>query len=271
MKNLGDLHDMPYDLEKMCMHAVDRSEGQLIDINIEYFGTIELLHYIADRSSKLRCLHLACLYGSVYEGLSEVLKKLPLLEELTLCFTDISKEDIEAAGRCCPLLKSLKINKQGVRYRDMDSDEEVQMEYNEEAVAIGKNLRELRHLQFIGNSMSNIGLQAIMDGCPHLESLDLRRCPNISLDGDLGKRCSEQIKYLRLPNDSMEDYKFDAEIYDSGLSDNNAFGFSDLDLYSDDDGYYGYSEYEDFTTYDDFTQNEDWNDCEKFIAMFGRF
>ncbi|CAK9142848.1 unnamed protein product [Ilex paraguariensis] len=50
MCNLGDLHSIPYDLEKMCRHAVDRSQGQLIDINIEYFGTDELLEYIADRS-----------------------------------------------------------------------------------------------------------------------------------------------------------------------------------------------------------------------------
>ncbi|KAL2244631.1 UNVERIFIED_CONTAM: F-box protein SKIP19 [Sesamum indicum] len=49
MKNLGDLHDMPYDLSIMCRHAVDRCQGQLIDINIEYFGTDELLRYISQR------------------------------------------------------------------------------------------------------------------------------------------------------------------------------------------------------------------------------
>lgn len=49
MRNSGDLHCMPYNLGKMCMHAVDRSEGHLVDINIEYFGTDELLLYIADR------------------------------------------------------------------------------------------------------------------------------------------------------------------------------------------------------------------------------
>ncbi|GMY38025.1 F-box protein SKIP19-like [Fagus crenata] len=46
MRNLGDLHDMPYDLEKMCLHAIDRSSGQLVGINIEYFGTDELLTHI---------------------------------------------------------------------------------------------------------------------------------------------------------------------------------------------------------------------------------
>jgi hypothetical protein len=49
MRNLGDLHDMPYDLEKMCLHAIDRSSGQLVGINIEYFGTDELLTHITQR------------------------------------------------------------------------------------------------------------------------------------------------------------------------------------------------------------------------------
>ncbi len=37
------------DLEKMCRNAVDRSSGQLRDINIEYFVTDDLLNYIANR------------------------------------------------------------------------------------------------------------------------------------------------------------------------------------------------------------------------------
>ena len=49
MRNLGDLHDMDYDLEKMCIHAIDRSCGHLQDINIEYFGTDKLLAYITQR------------------------------------------------------------------------------------------------------------------------------------------------------------------------------------------------------------------------------
>lgn len=49
MHNSGDSYDMDHDLEIMCRHAVDRSCGQLIDINIEYFGTDELLQYITRR------------------------------------------------------------------------------------------------------------------------------------------------------------------------------------------------------------------------------
>lgn len=39
----------PYNLAKICRYAVRQSCGHLEDINIEYFGTNELLIYIANR------------------------------------------------------------------------------------------------------------------------------------------------------------------------------------------------------------------------------
>ena len=51
MYNDGDLGSMGYDLEIMCRHAVDRSQGGLLEIDLWYFGTDELLNYIADRFS----------------------------------------------------------------------------------------------------------------------------------------------------------------------------------------------------------------------------
>ncbi|KAL1207559.1 putative F-box protein [Cardamine amara subsp. amara] len=65
---------------------------------------------------------------------------------------------------------------------------------------------ELRHLQLYGNGLTKTGLNAILDGCPHLEHLDLRECFNIDLVGDLEKRCSERIGVLRRPNDSTADF-----------------------------------------------------------------
>nr|XP_043630268.1 putative F-box/LRR-repeat protein 23 [Erigeron canadensis] len=60
---------------------------------------------------------------------------------------------------------------------------------------------DLRHLELIKDTMTNVGLRMILDGCRHLELLDLHRCKYIDLKGDLGKRCSEQIKHLKLPDD----------------------------------------------------------------------
>ncbi|XP_041027034.1 putative F-box/LRR-repeat protein 23 [Juglans microcarpa x Juglans regia] len=182
MRNLGDLWDMPYDLETMCRHAVDRSCGQLVDINVEYFGTDELLHYIAESSSQVRRLRLVCCYKISGKGLSEVAAKLPLLEDLEILYGLLSKEPLEAVGRCCPLLKSLKFNSQGYRRPRIECDEE--------AIAIAENMTELRHLQLFGNKLTNDGLKAILDGCHHLESLDLRQCFNVNLTGNLGRRCA---------------------------------------------------------------------------------
>ncbi|XWS40444.1 hypothetical protein CRYUN_Cryun18bG0140700 [Craigia yunnanensis] len=243
MWNLGDLHSMPYDLEKMCMHAIDRSCGGLVDINIEYFGTDELLTYITQRTSNLRRLRLVICWDVSDEGLSEAASKFPLLEELEIYFGNAGKDAIEAVGCCCPLLKTFKYNQEGTRDFSYQCDEE--------AIAIAENMHGLRHLQLVGNKLTNKGLQAILDGCPYLESLDLRKCFHVNLGGDMGKRCAEQIKNLRRPNDSTHDYQFTAEMDGSGFSDYghlpSDFSYDDYSLgsdYDDYDSYDGYDVYE---------------------------
>ncbi|PON71649.1 F-box domain containing protein [Parasponia andersonii] len=201
MRN-DDGPDLDFDLEKMCRDAVDRSCGELVDINIEYFGTDELLRYITDRSNQIKRLRLASCYEVSDEGLIHAIEKLPLLEELDLTLCSFSAEPLNALGRSGPHLKSLKLNCQAYRLSNVFPHEE--LDFNKDVIAIGKNLPGLCHLQLIGNSMTNIGLEAILDGCTNLESLDLRRCININLKGNLGKKCAE-IKHLRLPNDSLED------------------------------------------------------------------
>ena len=46
MENTQELAT-PCELEKMCMNAIDRSQGQLVDLNIEHFPTIELIEFLA--------------------------------------------------------------------------------------------------------------------------------------------------------------------------------------------------------------------------------
>ena len=146
--------------------------------------------------------------------------KLSLLEELDMTLCSLSKESLEVVGRCCPLLKSFKWNQPWHA-----TDGLSQTECDEEAVAIAKNMPELRHLQLIGNQLSNDGLQAILDGRPHLKSLDLRKCFNVTLSGNLGRICAERIKNLRHPDDSTDDFGFVTDIV------------YPLD-YTEDDGFY---------------------------------
>jgi len=238
----------------MCRLAVDRSCGQLVDLYMEYLGTDDLLRHIADSSSQLKRLRLVSCYDISDEGLSEVAAKLPLLEELDISCCSLSKETLKAVGRCCPHLKSLKFNGPTNRTSRLECDEE--------ALAIAENMPRLRRLQLIGNKLTNDGLQAILDGCPHLESLDIRRCFNVTMAGNLGTRCAEQIKDLRRPQDSTEDYEFEAEFndYDS-FDDDYPSGLSDYDDHlSDTNGYYdfsGDSNFSDSLDYDDFTDYRD--------------
>jgi len=209
-----------YEVERMCRDAVDRSCGQLVDINIENFGSDELLRHIADSSSQLKRLGLVRCYGVSDEGLNGVAAKLPLLEELAISYCSLSNEALEAVGRCCPHLKSLKFNVR--RYRHG--------KYDEEAFAIAANMSELRHLQLVGNKLTNEGLQAILDGCPHLESLDLRQCFNLTLAGDLGRRCAQQIQHLRLPHDSTDDFECGSDFFDYEYDDDE-YGHIDIEYF----------------------------------------
>nr|XP_043627258.1 putative F-box/LRR-repeat protein 23 [Erigeron canadensis] len=139
---------------------------------------------------------------------------------------------------------------------------------NSLAVAIGKNLPELRHLELIGNSMTNTGLKAILDGCLHLDSFDLRQCLYIDLKGDLGKRCSEQIKHLKLPHDALDGFQHLDENVDVPYD-----VTSESEIHSDgyDDPFYHGVDYEDSD--DDYDEGDDLanllmlNEAIAFMAM----
>ncbi|KAG7615033.1 Leucine-rich repeat [Arabidopsis thaliana x Arabidopsis arenosa] len=196
-------------LGRMMCHAVALSQGGCVEINIEHFGTDSLLTYIADRSSNLRRLGLAKCDQITGMGLFTEAMKLPLLEDLELSYCLIKGKNLEAIGFACLHLKTLKLNCQGFKFPGFT--------YNHDALGIAKRMSELRCLQLFGNRVSDVGLNAIFDGCPHLEHLDLRQCFNINLVGDLEKRCMERIKDLRRPNDSTADYPYDTSLLDLGI------------------------------------------------------
>ncbi|CAH9104239.1 unnamed protein product [Cuscuta epithymum] len=224
------------ELEDMCRHAVELSQGELNEIIIEDFCTNELLLYIAQRSSKLKKLRLVSCYCVSNDCLSKAAIQLPLLQDIQIYFCSLSVEFIKTAGRSCPLLKSFTYNKDGCR------DELV---CDEEAVAVAEHMKGLHHLSLFGSNMTNKGLRAIVDGCPHLKSLDMRRCFNVAPEADLLEKCSKQIKDLKYPYDSMSDYEFSdyVEAYDELQY---SMGFSD-EGYDFDDEYDEYFDYDDYT------------------------
>ncbi|XP_031116492.1 putative F-box/LRR-repeat protein 23 [Ipomoea triloba] len=188
LMNVVDEPGKRRDWYKICREVLNRSEGQLISIKLGHFASNRLLFYIAQRAKQLK--HLGIRSNHVYDrGFSEVVNEFPLLEELQLERCCISKKGIVAAGQSCPFLNSfsfIKLSFNGFLCKPSD----------EEAVAIAENMHGLKHLTLVGNEMTDKGVEAILDGCPRLQSLNLDHCNNVKLEGELGKRCSQQIKDL---------------------------------------------------------------------------
>ncbi|KAF8112016.1 hypothetical protein N665_0069s0042 [Sinapis alba] len=176
MRDMGKLEkakDYYPTSEAMCRRAVDLSQGGLLEININYFGTDSLLAYIADRSSNLKHLLLNECYQITSLGLLGAVMKLTSLEHLELSHFYFMELDLEYIGLSCPLLKTLKLNNVGYCYKEDECDDH--------ALAIAKTMPGLDHLQLIGNRLTNTGLNAIVESCPHLKYLDLRNCIYINL------------------------------------------------------------------------------------------
>ncbi|VFQ58887.1 unnamed protein product [Cuscuta campestris] len=206
------------DLETMCRQAVDMSQGQLTELHIDHFATDQLLHYISERSSKLQSLQIrGC--DEVGYGFIEAAKNFPLLEELHFVYVLCVRDYIEAIGQSCPKLKSFTLSSSD--YRDGLLYGYGECNNNFEALAIAKTMPGLHHLRLVGNNMTNEGLQAILDGCPNLESLDIRRCYRVNLRGEIGDRITEKIKDFKCPNDPVKcGSDWDADpFYDEDYSD----------------------------------------------------
>ncbi|CAH1448679.1 unnamed protein product [Lactuca virosa] len=99
----------------------------------------------------------------------------------------IKVEDIEVIGRNCPQLRSFKIFHVNMMYTGP---------FDDLAVAIGNNMPELRSLHIYSYKMKNDGFQAILNGCPHLQSLGVHMRCSFNLDTNLVKECMKRIKYF---------------------------------------------------------------------------
>ncbi|CAH9134905.1 unnamed protein product [Cuscuta epithymum] len=193
------------DFRLACRRAVDRSQGQLVDLTIECFADDDLLNYIADRSCSLKRLKLESCTQVSGTVLAEALKKFPELEECHLVIMPtVLAKDIEAIGRSCPKLISFTHDDYG--YRSWEAcNVRAGPDCNDYALAIAKNMPNLQHLSLFAHHMTNDGLEAILQGCAHLKSLDIRQCYCLKMTQDLEKRCRERVKDLRLPSDSIID------------------------------------------------------------------
>ncbi|KAL3643701.1 hypothetical protein CASFOL_014516 [Castilleja foliolosa] len=142
--------------------------------NYDHFGLLSVQKFLQRKiSSHLKSLKLAFGDGITGKGLIKSVSKFPELEELHLSYMPyITARDFEAISKCCSMLKSFKFNGTGSRIPNVGDSY---------ALSIAKNMPNLCYLQLFGNDLSDKGLRAILDGCPHLESLDIRRCFRVEL------------------------------------------------------------------------------------------
>ncbi|PIA42637.1 hypothetical protein AQUCO_02000229v1 [Aquilegia coerulea] len=208
-RGLSDPGDAAYDpgsyfeFEELAKEALSRCNGDLEEFSIEFFCTNELVYHIIHQSPfSLRCFRLVDCYQVSDYVLIKLLENNPFLEEIVLSCCCFTEETIETLALSCPLLKSFRLEYEGEKHLESDIDED---EFNREAYAVANNMPELLSLSLVGNKITNDGLEAILDGCPHLEYLDLRQCFCLDLKGNLLKRCVDDIKVLKLPNDSTDD------------------------------------------------------------------
>ncbi|XP_010467545.2 PREDICTED: putative F-box protein At4g05475 [Camelina sativa] len=223
-------------LDRLCRHAVDLSQGGLLEIDIEHFATDSLLTYIAERSSNLKSLGLRVYQGYVTNKvLVDAIAKFPLLETFEVSHSSL-KLNLKAIGQACPQLKTLKLNSSGSGFCGLDElgYRSVRVKCDDEyALAIAESMPKLRHLQLLGDRLTDTGLNAILDGCPNLEHLDLRKCFNIKLAGNLEKKCLERIKEFRSPNDPTVDYPFDIVFVNSDSDEDYSDEEGNIDAYYD--------------------------------------
>ncbi|KAK1375541.1 putative F-box/LRR-repeat protein 23 [Heracleum sosnowskyi] len=157
------------DLDRICMNAVDRSQGQLNGVCIQFLATPELMKYIAKRSSQLSLLRLVHCHYSIRKEYSwrNFFKKVPLLKELSLKFSSVTEEAIVEASCHCPMLTTIKI-------RVSDNSRCPCLDV---VLATAMRMTQLRHLQLSGYVICRKHLEIIVSsGCTHLETLDLTAC-----------------------------------------------------------------------------------------------
>ncbi|KAE8776629.1 putative F-box/LRR-repeat protein 23 [Hordeum vulgare] len=202
--DLSDCFDPTIDMVAMACAAVDRADGRLEHFAADCFVTDALLFYMAKRTNGLKSLRLVNCMKVSDKGLVALGKRSPHLEELelTTCSIYIS---MKAVGQAFPQLKRLRLNN---RWVNVECEEQFD---NHRALDIASNMPELRHLQLFANRLRNSALAAILDNCPHLESLDLRQCFNIHIDAELRAKCA-RLRDVRLPKDSTNDYDHEAYI-----------------------------------------------------------
>uniref|UniRef100_A0A0E0ARV2 F-box domain-containing protein n=1 Tax=Oryza glumipatula TaxID=40148 RepID=A0A0E0ARV2_9ORYZ len=178
-KNLGIL-------TAMGKRAVKRSNWQLEVFKGRDFITNQLLKYVGRRSPGcLKSLHLESCTEVSMGAFTRLITKSPLLEDLVLNYCPMLCGDVYAT----------------VGERGSSASRRLEWWDDDDMLLTIAAMHGLRRLTLEGVRVRSRELTAIVDGCPHLELLDVSECflrRDIVGDGALPAKCAS-IKTLKLP------------------------------------------------------------------------
>ncbi|MED6132816.1 hypothetical protein PIB30_022459 [Stylosanthes scabra] len=187
MRPFGHPKFMDYQLDRLCRRAIHRSRGNLVDITIDG-GSLRRLRLV-------RCHHKISV-----KGLCDMLKKLPLLEELEITHCKgLSFLALQDITRHTPLLKSLKFNQQDCIYS-------INVGH---LSAIAESLPKLSYLQLTKSPLDKLSFRAILDRCPHLETLDLRQCYGLDIEEMIQETRTKRVNVYLIYPFELIDYYYD--------------------------------------------------------------
>ncbi|CAO2200841.1 unnamed protein product [Urochloa humidicola] len=191
------------DLHALARTAVLRSAGLCEAFWGEYAGDDRLIIYLAERAPLLKSLRFISCYDVCQEAFMEAMRKFPRLEELELSICpNVYGEAFAVVGESCSNLKRFRLSK-----NQLVSIEGGGIDKDEDAMGIAK-MRGLHSLQLFNCELTDAGMTAILNGCPKLESLDIRQCFNVKMDRATIRAKCPRIRTLKLPHDSTAGYEF---------------------------------------------------------------
>ncbi|CAN6241574.1 unnamed protein product [Urochloa humidicola] len=113
---------------------------------------------------------------------------IPALKVLDISYClNITSKGIEAIGRHCKLLVQLKRNMPPPDPPQGNNTAAKVVE--EEALAVANTMPVLEQLQLAYGLFSDLALNAILNKCPLLRTLNILGCWNVRLEGDIEDRC----------------------------------------------------------------------------------
>ncbi|GJN39461.1 hypothetical protein PR202_gb28582 [Eleusine coracana subsp. coracana] len=158
MEHYSSLKINEYDLYHMAQVAIERSCGQLEAFTGKGFVIDEILQYISDRSStSIKKLGLVSCHAVTKEGFAQFITQCPLLEDLSLeyCEQINAHETYEVTGKACVHLKHFTL-----------------AGWCKRGAALGiAAMGNLQNLSLVRIDVENDELAAIIDSCPHLETI----------------------------------------------------------------------------------------------------